>query len=99
MRSAIHPCWHSLTILTPCDLLFPGLDWAEPTDKDKQTPNGGRSGLQYGPTVIGRDQPVHEHEITEEPAAGVTEGEVDNEMVLLVVVLDLVTHDEFTVWA
>ena len=74
----LHPCWRSLTILTP---VIPRP--RQGTSRRLADINGGRGGLRVGqssPAAFGRgDQQAPEFEITEEREASAPEDEVDQE--------------------
>lgn len=64
-RSAIHPCWHSLTILTPA---IPRPRHGGAVRRAAADAQGGRGGLQHGNAGTGRGafQPLNEHEIADD---------------------------------
>ena len=81
LATSVHPCWRSLTILTP-DIPRPR-QGAAARRLGHTDINGGRGGLRLGqssPAASGRgDQQAPEFEITEEREAGAPEDEVDQE--------------------
>ena len=81
LATGIHPCWRSLTILTP-DIPRPR-QGAAARRLGHTDINGGCGGLRLGqssPAASGRgDQEAPEFEITEEREAGAPEDEVDQE--------------------